>query len=63
MDTNRDGKISEDELKHACKKLGILLTRDEVQEIMKEADKKAAKKDKRAVKNGTFGKLKRVYLL
>ena len=38
IDLNHDGKISANELRRACKQLGILLTRDEVEEIMLEAD-------------------------
>ena len=38
IDLNHDGKISANELRRACKQLGILLTRDEVDEIMLEAD-------------------------
>lgn len=38
LDTNNDGKIGKRELRIACRKLGILLTKDEVQEIFAEAD-------------------------
>ncbi|XP_045181825.2 squidulin-like [Mercenaria mercenaria] len=38
IDLNHDGRISESELKRACKQLGILLTKEELIEIMSEAD-------------------------
>ena len=38
MDLNHDGKLSANELRRACKQLGILLTREELQEIIMEAD-------------------------
>ena len=38
MDLNHDGKLSANELRRACKQLGILLTKDELHEIIMEAD-------------------------
>ncbi|XP_060558691.1 squidulin-like [Ruditapes philippinarum] len=38
IDCNSDGRISESELKRACSKMGIFLTKDELAEIIAEAD-------------------------
>ncbi|KAH3748501.1 calmodulin-like isoform X1 [Dreissena polymorpha] len=39
IDLDRDGRIGERDLNMACRKLGILLSRDELKAMIKEADK------------------------
>ena len=37
LDVNKEGKISPKNLRVACRKLGVMLTKDELQEILDEA--------------------------
>lgn len=38
LDVDQDGRISKRDLRIACRKLGLLLTKDELQELYAEAD-------------------------